>query len=131
VAPGQRCQVCGANPAKKIFLVSFIGVAIMHIQRMTKGAYCRACGTTLLRDHTARSLTLGWWSLYGVLLVPISLLFNIPARLRIAGLAEPRGQTGPGLPNARPALARPATLVVLILVLGFIALIAASSLTSS
>jgi len=105
-APTLRCDVCGAYPAKKVFFVSFVGLAIAHIQRSTRGTYCRSCGTALARDHTARNLAVGWWSIVGWLVTPFLLLINLPNRIRIHNLAEPQGQTAPRLPVGRPALLR-------------------------
>jgi hypothetical protein len=106
-----------------MFFISFVGLAIAHIQRQSRGVFCHQCGTALGRDHTARNLTFGWWSIYGILLTLIALLINITGRVKARTLAQPHGHLAPPLATGRPALLRLGPWIAFLIIGGLVAFV--------
>jgi hypothetical protein len=87
------------------------------------GPFCRRCGIAAHREMTAKSLWQGWWGIASSIINPLTMLINIPQRMKINRLAEPiPGAPGQPMDPGRPVFLRPAILVLLlpVLVLGLL-----------
>jgi hypothetical protein len=70
------CQSCGATPTVKVVLQSISGMVLMHTIRTVKGYYCRDCGLRIKKEMNTRTLQRGWFSLGGIIGIPIFLAAN-------------------------------------------------------
>jgi hypothetical protein len=93
------CQQCGATPAKKVVFQSIAGMVIMHQIRTVKGNFCRDCGLRIKDEMNAYTLKRGWFSIGGIIGIPMFLGINairagrlnkLPAPVR----AQPQGWQG-------------------------------------
>jgi hypothetical protein len=76
-----------------------------------EGPFCRTCGIATYRDMTAKSLWQGWWGVGSSIINPITMLINIPTRLKFKQLPEPMpGAPGQPMDPGKPLFQRPAIL---------------------
>ncbi|NUS45566.1 MAG: hypothetical protein HOQ24_17975 [Mycobacteriaceae bacterium] len=110
--------MCGGGPALDVTFRGHRGFVVL-MQFVTRpGPYCRDCGLATFRATTADSLCRGWWSVLSLVVNPVTILSNLPARRRVAALPEPLpGAPIPPLDGGRPVLLRPSVLGVLLLIL--------------
>lgn len=117
-----ECQLCGSVPAIKTNLPSVTGLVIAYQFNWFKGWFCRDCGVAIYREQTAKTLVRGWWSLTGLIAVPVILLVNLFRWVKLSRMAAPRPSPGVVAPNARPLppgrplLQRPVMLMLLLAV---------------
>lgn len=83
------CQSCGATPAKKVVFQSIAGMVIMHTIRTVKGNFCRDCGLRIKDEMNAYTLKRGWFSIGGILGIPMFLGFNAIRAKRLKKLPAP------------------------------------------
>jgi hypothetical protein len=105
------CQQCGATPAKKVVFQSIAGMVIMHQIRTVKGNFCRDCGLRIKDEMNAYTLKRGWFSIGGIIGIPMFLGINairagrlnkLPAPVRSqpqGWQGQPQGQAWPGQPQ--------------------------------
>jgi hypothetical protein len=128
-----RCDVCGASPARRTLLRSYVGLILPVFERKHEATLCKWCGTAAQRDLSARSMTRGWWSLPSLVWVPVGLFLNYLEQRKFDRLEDPRGATGPALPVGHRPVGRPlallTTLVVGVPVGGFVLLAAYFAIT--
>ncbi len=98
-----ECRFCGSAPARKVAIQSLTGLILAFEVVAYKGWYCLDCGLAVYRDETANTLKRGWWSVTGLVIVPIFLLMNLVRWVRLVRLAPPRPTPGVVGPNPRPA----------------------------
>ncbi|MFJ6211944.1 hypothetical protein ACIQGZ_01165 [Streptomyces sp. NPDC092296] len=117
------CRFCGSVPAVEATIRGHQGLVIIMWFRYVHGPFCRSCGIATHREMTTRSLWQGWWSVFSMFINPITMLINVPQRLKINKLPPPiPGSPGTPMPVGKPVLARPAAWVALvpIIVIGII-----------
>ncbi|WTW97609.1 hypothetical protein OG216_31595 [Streptomycetaceae bacterium NBC_01309] len=117
---GPVCAICGAYPAVETTLRAHVGLVILMSTHKEKAVRCRDCGLAAFRDAQERTLKKGWWSAWSLLVGPLVLLTNLPARSSALKLDAPRpGAPRPPLAAGRPLHRRPwaATLVLIPLLL--------------
>jgi hypothetical protein len=97
------CQSCGATPAKKVVFQSIAGMLIMHQIRTAKGVFCRDCGLRVKEEMDTYTLKRGWFSIGGLIGIPIYLGINAMRASKLKKLPAPvraqaqqwQGQTPP------------------------------------
>jgi len=106
------CGVCGMRPARRAVLFAITGMLVGFRVARYSGLWCRACGIARFREATAHTLTLGWWSLTGLVIAPVFAVVNAVQRPFLGRLADPRrdhhARSGGPSPSApvRPVLGR-------------------------
>ncbi|MFJ6838369.1 hypothetical protein [Streptomyces sp. NPDC091209] len=98
-------------------------LVIMRFLKL-QGPFCRRCGIAAHREMTAKSLWQGWWGIASSVINPITMLINIPQRMKINRLAEPiPGAPGRPMDPGRPVFLRLAILgpLVPVLIIGLLA----------
>ncbi|MFJ8040129.1 hypothetical protein ACIRBX_06390 [Kitasatospora sp. NPDC096147] len=116
--PGPFCRFCGSAPAVEATIRGHQGFLVIMKFLKLEGPFCRSCGIAAHRDMTAKSLWQGWWGIASAVINPVTMLINIPQRLKINKLAEPiPGAPGQPMNPGRPVLRRPAALGILLPVL--------------
>jgi hypothetical protein len=101
-------------------------VLVIGMSVQTKaGWFCRNCGTTIFREQTKATLTLGWWGIPAVA-TPIFLLINLSQRENVSRLPAPRfppvppegagPRYGHPLPPETPVRRSPAVIVPIVLI---------------
>jgi hypothetical protein len=65
------CQSCNATPAAKVKFQSIEGMVLMHRIRTVRGYYCVDCGLNVKNQMNAISLKRGWFSLGGIIGIPM------------------------------------------------------------
>ena len=83
------CQQCGATPAKKVVFQSIAGTVIMHQIRTVKGNFCRDCGLRIKDEMNAYTLKRGWFSIGGIIGIPMFLGINAIRAGRLNKLPAP------------------------------------------
>jgi hypothetical protein len=83
------CQSCGATPAAKVVFQSIAGMVIMHTIRTVKGNFCRDCGLRVKDEMNAYTLKRGWFSIGGIIGIPIYLGINAMRAGRLKKLPAP------------------------------------------
>ncbi|MFF1922007.1 hypothetical protein ACFVW8_15720 [Streptomyces sp. NPDC058221] len=80
------------------------------------GPFCRTCGRAVVRQMTARTLALGWWSPFSLVgVTPFTLVWNLVAHRKFSKL--PASTPAPGRqarPEGAPLYRRPWSYVALI-----------------
>jgi membrane protease YdiL (CAAX protease family) len=86
------CLVCGRGPARLIAARRQIGLVVFNAFRSFKAPLCRDHGLAVTHEFVRRTVTEGWWSIFGFLnwVAVISDLFTIRWLRR---LDPPRGTT--------------------------------------
>lgn len=83
------CESCGATPTAKVVFQSIAGMVIMHSTRTVKGNFCRDCGLRIKNEMNAYTLKRGWFSLGGIIGIPIFLAGNSVRAGRLKKLPPP------------------------------------------
>jgi hypothetical protein len=83
------CQSCGATPAKKVVFQSIAGMVVMHRIRTVKGNFCRDCGLRVKDEMNAYTLKRGWFSIGGIIGIPMFLGINALRASRLKKLPAP------------------------------------------
>jgi hypothetical protein len=99
------CQSCGATPAKKVVFQSIAGMVIMHTIRTVKGNFCRDCGLRIKDEMNAYTLKRGWFSIGGLIGIPMFLGINAIRAGRLNKLPAPvrsQPQGWQGQPQGQP-----------------------------
>ena len=108
------CRFCGSVPAAKAKFRGHQGMIIIMKFLSLGGPFCRDCGLATYRTMTARTLVQGWWGYASFIFTPITVLFNLIPRSKVAKLAAPRpaahGQSRQPMDPGAPLLARPMAL---------------------
>jgi hypothetical protein len=71
-----QCQRCGRAPAAKVAFQSIKGLILMHQITTVRGVFCRDCGLAVKQQMNGKTLKFGWFSLGGLVGIPIFLLSN-------------------------------------------------------
>ncbi|QNE17285.1 toxin-antitoxin system, toxin component [Kribbella qitaiheensis] len=125
-----QCRFCGGMPAVQATVRGHQGFLIMMRFLKLEGPFCRTCGIATVRNMTAKSLWQGWWGIGSSIINPITMLINIPTRLKFKQLPEPMpGAPGQPMDMGKPLFLRPAILGFL-LPIAVIALLIWSSQSS-
>jgi hypothetical protein len=110
-----QCRFCGGMPAVQATVRGHQGFLIMMRFLKLEGPFCKTCGIATVRNMTAKSLWQGWWGIGSSIINPITMLINIPQRLKFNQLPEPMpGAPGQPMDKGRPLFLRPAILGFLI-----------------
>jgi hypothetical protein len=110
-----QCRFCGGMPAVQATVRGHQGFLIMMRFLKLEGPFCRTCGIATVRNMTAKSLWQGWWGVGSSIINPITMLINIPTRLKFNQLPEPMpGAPGQPMDMGKPLFLRPAILGFLI-----------------
>lgn len=110
-----QCRFCGGMPAVQATVRGHQGFLIMMRFLKLEGPFCRTCGIATVRNMTAKSLWQGWWGIASAIVNPITMLINIPTRLKFKQLPEPMpGAPGQPMDMGKPLYLRPAILGFLI-----------------
>lgn len=120
---GLFCRFCHARPAEQATFRGHQGFLVMMRFLKLEGPFCRTCGIATHRAMTAKSLWQGWWGLASMVINPITMLLNLPQRMKINKLAPPApGAQRPPMDPGRPLFKRFAILGLLVpaLVIGAI-----------
>ena len=70
------CAVCGSQPAAVLVQVAFTGMLVVSRRIWFKDACCESCAVTVHDGMQKHLLTRGWWSVLGVIAVPMELVAN-------------------------------------------------------
>ncbi|MBZ4319726.1 hypothetical protein [Streptomyces huiliensis] len=102
------CQICGGFPAAEVTVRRHQGLVLMMRFYSQKGRFCRTCGTSLLRDMTAKTCW-QWWSPFSLIIfTPLTLLWNLFMHAKLRKLAPPApGSHGPQADPGVPLFSRP------------------------
>jgi hypothetical protein len=110
-----QCRFCGGMPAVQATVRGHQGFLIMMRFLKLEGPFCKTCGIATVRNMTAKSLWQGWWGVGSSIINPITMLINIPTRLKFNQLPEPMpGAPGQPMDKGKPLFLRPAILGFLI-----------------
>ncbi|WP_282797875.1 hypothetical protein [Streptomyces sp. CC224B] len=91
----------------------------------TRGTFCRMCALAVVRDMSASTLLLGWWSPFSLIATPLTLVANLVRWVQLRRMAQPHGGWRHPLDAGRPLLRRPAALTGM----GVLAALAATVIT--
>jgi hypothetical protein len=106
-----QCRFCGGMPAVQATVRGHQGFLIVMRFLKLEGPFCRTCGIATYRNMTAKSLWQGWWGVGSSIINPITMLINIPTRLKFKNLPEPMpGAPGQPMDMGKPLFQRPAVL---------------------
>jgi hypothetical protein len=122
--PTPRCRHCESVPAANATVHAHRGLLLAFQMHSRKGPFCRDCGIASVRDMSARSLTVGWWSPSSLLINPVILLMNFRAYLRLRKLAEPADGARRPMEAGKPLLERWELMGVLVPILLVIFIVA-------
>ncbi|MFI5528890.1 hypothetical protein ACIA8O_10095 [Kitasatospora sp. NPDC051853] len=112
---GPFCRFCGSAPAVEATIRGHQGFLVIMKFLKLEGPFCRSCGIAAHRDMTAKSLWQGWWGIASAIINPVTMLINVPQRLKINKLAEPiPGAPGQPMNPGKPVFRRPAALGILL-----------------
>ena len=70
------CAVCGSQPAALFVQVAFTGMLVVSRRIWFKDACCESCAVTVHDGMQKHLLTRGWWSVFGVIKVPMEFVAN-------------------------------------------------------
>jgi hypothetical protein len=99
------CGNCGSVPAKHTQLQSFTGLVIIFAVSSYRGMLCRNCAVAMGREMNARTLRVGWWTIFGFMIVGMGLLAN---GLRLLGFRRlPWPTTSSAHPNSPLTIGAP------------------------
>lgn len=114
--PAPACRACGGQSAANFKVRSHMGILILMRFEHLDGPFCRACGIAVVRQMTTRTLCLGWWGPFSLVIVnPFTLVWNLFAYLKYSKL--PPSTPAPGrahVDTGPPVLRRPQAYVALI-----------------
>ncbi|MGE7386130.1 hypothetical protein ACQKM2_11720 [Streptomyces sp. NPDC004126] len=115
-APAPGCRQCGAAETANFAVRAHVGVLILMRFHTLNGPFCRRCARSLIRTMTTKTLCQGWWSPISlVIFTPFTLLWNLFAAMKYAGLPEPTPAPGrQPLEEGPPVHARPLAYVAII-----------------
>ncbi|WP_433533775.1 hypothetical protein ACQPZK_16355 [Micromonospora sp. CA-249363] len=128
-----ECQFCGSHPAARVSFQSMTSIVILYVVSAQRGWMCRACGLSLYRHHTNKTLLAGWWGI-GIIGIPIFLGVDRFRLRRILRLAPPQPTPGVAahlpapLDPGKPVIQRPGAIVSLILLTLFLLIAACGAL---
>jgi hypothetical protein len=106
---GMQCRFCGGMPAVQATVRGHQGLLIVMRFLKLEGPFCRTCGIATYRSMTAKSLIQGWWGVGSSIINPITMLINIPTRLKFKQLPEPMpGAPGQPMDPGKPLYQRAA-----------------------
>jgi hypothetical protein len=106
-----QCRFCGGMPAVQATVRGHQGFLVVMRFLKLEGPFCRTCGIATHRNMTAKSLWQGWWGVGSAIINPITMLINIPTRLKFNQLPEPApGAPGHPMDLGKPLFLRPAIL---------------------
>lgn len=88
-ANGVHCLYCGATPAAVVQFRGHRGFVFFMQFLKQPGPFCRSCGLATYRRMTGESMLAGWWGPLSMVINPITMLINLPARSEVAQLPEP------------------------------------------
>ena len=73
-----RCSVCNSVTAQPRYVVFWETVSFFKtIRSPVQGIMCVKCAGNAALDATRKSLILGWWGIWGLVLTPISIMTNL------------------------------------------------------
>ncbi|MGW4897308.1 LppU/SCO3897 family protein [Kitasatospora sp. NPDC004240] len=118
------CRYCGSVPAVDATFRGHLGLVVILKYLKRRGPYCRTCGIAAHREMTSDSLWQGWWGIPSMIINPITMLVNVPQRLKVNKLPEPLpGAPRPPADPGKPVYLRPTILGALIPVILVAALV--------
>ena len=106
-----QCRFCGGMPAVQATVRGHQGLLIVMRFLKLEGPFCKTCGIATVRNMTAKSLWQGWWGIGSSIINPITMLINIPTRLKFKNLPEPMpGAPGQPMDMGKPVYQRAAAI---------------------
>ncbi|MFJ6718037.1 MULTISPECIES: hypothetical protein [unclassified Streptomyces] len=131
---GYACRFCGAQPAAPGTVRGHQGMVLMMRFLSTHGPFCRDCGTSIVRDMSAKTLWQGWWGPASLFITPLTVLVNLVPRSAFRKLGPPVGGFRPPLDPGKPLWQRPPALIIAtpmaLIALSIVALIVIGAATS-
>jgi hypothetical protein len=110
-----QCRLCASVPAVKAKFRGHQGMLVIMRFLSLDGPFCRDCGLATYRTMTSRTLVQGWWGYASFIITPITVLWNLVPRSKVAALPAPRpaahGQSRRPLDPGEPLLMRPMTII--------------------
>ena len=109
------CQVCSAGPALDVHLRGYQGVLLVMRILIIKGRFCRDCGRATFRTVQERTMLVGWWGWFSLIINTSDVGWNAVVSRKIAALGEPTGrvsQAKPPVPSVFRGPGLPVTLAV-------------------
>lgn len=123
-----QCRLCASVPAAKAKFRGHQGMLIIMRFLSLDGPFCRDCGLATYRTMTSRTLVQGWWGYASFIITPITVLWNLVPRGKVAALPAPRpaahGQSRRPLDPGEPLLLRPMAIIGLAIPFALVILIA-------
>jgi hypothetical protein len=89
----QPCRQCGALPTAKVVFQGVEGMILMHRLTTVKGYFCRDCGLKIRSEMDSLSMRRGWFSLGGIIGIPIFRLSNSLRAKKLLKLDAPQRAT--------------------------------------
>ncbi|MET7497100.1 hypothetical protein [Streptomyces sp900116325] len=91
-----------------------------------RGLFCRTCGIAVHREMTTKTLWQGWWGIASFVIAPVTLIFNLVARVRFGRMTPRVNGLRPPLDPGKPVMRRVGALGVFapFLIVGVLAITA-------
>ncbi|GAB3807730.1 hypothetical protein [Micromonospora zhanjiangensis] len=123
------CRLCASVPAAKAKFRGHQGMLVIMRFLSLDGPFCRDCGLATYRTMTSRTLVQGWYGYASFIITPITVLWNLVPRGKVAGLPAPRpaahGQSRRPLDPGPPLLLRPMSIIGLAIPFALVLLVVA------
>jgi hypothetical protein len=71
-----------------------------------RGLFCRTCGIAVHREMTTKTLWQGWWGIGSFVIAPVTVIFNLVARVRFGRMTPPTNGLRPPLDPGKPVIRR-------------------------
>ncbi|MGA7912595.1 MAG: hypothetical protein WCC30_13775 [Candidatus Dormiibacterota bacterium] len=114
---GPICSICQASPAIEVTFRNPRSLLMIWFGRV-HGVLCRDCGIAKFREIQRLVLLRGWWSIPGIVVAPVALLYNTTIYFRFKKLPVPIRTSGINpLPKGRTIWLYPGMLIPAALVL--------------
>jgi hypothetical protein len=114
-SPELECRLCRSVPAARAKFRGHQGMLIIMRFLSLDGPFCRDCGLATYRNMTSRTLVQGWWGYVSFIITPLTVLWNLIPRQKVASLPPPRpaahGQSHRPLDPGAPLLMRPMSII--------------------
>lgn len=93
-------------PALKTTVRGHQGILVVMRLLKVRGFFCRTCGIAVHREMTTKTLWQGWWSIFSLVIAPVTLVINLVARVRFGRMTPPADGIRPPLDPGKPVIRR-------------------------
>ena len=91
----QSCRQCGKLPTAKVVFQGVEGMIVFHRLTTVKGYFCRDCGLAIKDQLNALSMRKGWFSLGGIMGIPVFRFSNSLRAKKLMKLGAPGSVQAP------------------------------------